>query len=754
MSNISDFSVLTRSFVQSNHDSLEGIFTDLDHSGVGLCVIPLTTQMSLREALDCEITLNDTWNTVQLNGEDFTLEHKLAVKDDNGNFIGNVIRVKPDKSAGSVRVVAKVAPIKGSAAIDAVEEGDGDIMDAKTFILCELGACAQQVKAIAVASLEAGYKIKCQSVESSIEAEVETFTGTDPALDACEGAQYVSFTIHTVNGYRSVDFNPDAYTTYDVIEEVYDAIEDVQEQLLNKDDLRGLHIAFDPATGDLKLYEADGRMIDQANLQMSGDTVIAEGEEGYKYVKTDINQDIHSAKGFTSIDNGTRKSMFGDVAAVGYTPVAASLMKLEVGGGSPVVSNGIRVYGTNGLTLAQTVAWVDYSVYYYDDDIHVSMVPYASDGSPISGGDDSCSFPSVGNLPASMTSHQTAYDYTSEDATYNHDVFVHTVGKSTLQDWDYLFKCLGFHVGDDIALGTNLPALFNALSDAESEGEFDHEAYIHGTENGNDNEARVNAQRSVARTELVAWNAAHPALTFDPTSGTLVDSQGIDIRNGSIRLSDGAQIGPNGESSFTNFELSVDSDPELGHDGLKISMVYAAQNESADLEDSYSNGRPNPALETSAELLRITPKDYISGAPTCLVLAQASDADGLMIESVRTTAGFELSTNYEDEQDGDGTGWHLIVTDNRENILRALQGDLGSSLTSIPTLVEIQAIYSAVGDSQDAIPAPQMYSVVGEWDLSEDEPVLDIICNKLEDWAHATDLSGSNVTLYIIIKVY
>ena len=119
-------------------------------------------------------------------------------------------------------------------------------------------------------------------------------------------------------------------------------------------------------------------------------------------------------------------------------------------------------------------------------------------------------------------------------SVYDHDVFVHTVGNSSLADWDKCFQLMGFHNGDDIPLGTNLPELMPKLTGGEEAGYLDPEEFIHGA--GSGNAAKVVTQRERAKDEMVEYNKPRPALAEDRNNGTIIDHTGLDVRKGSITL--------------------------------------------------------------------------------------------------------------------------------------------------------------------------------------------------------------------------
>ena len=334
MSTIADYSVFTKEFLASNNVDFSKLYTTIQDPGGAraFAVIPFNLPATLtpREAM------NFDWSKL---GTNKYMRDRISCQDADGNFIGNIVRIQPGVREGSIRLVAKVAV---PAAI--VE----DVADIKvnTFVLLRAGSTtnvdANSSTAvdlpIAVATISAGY-----TLHKHLASEI------DP-LDDVENANYVSFTINHLNGYTSVDFNPDAYATYD----------DVANALSRGID--GLHIAFDTASGDLKLLDKDGNVLDQANLPIKTDVIIADGEEGYKYVKTDVKQDIHAAKAWMPKDFTAWEA----VKAVPYTMKHAALV---MGNASTPASREFvsdkppfeSPISTKSVTLEHVV--IDYSTY-------------------------------------------------------------------------------------------------------------------------------------------------------------------------------------------------------------------------------------------------------------------------------------------------------------------------------------------------------------------------------------------------------
>lgn len=306
MSTIADYSVFTKAFLASGMTDFSQLygtkFQGEEAEGLfrAFAVIPfyLETPLTPREAM------NFDRSKLVLNSA--SMARRVSCRDANRSFIGNIVRVQPNKRDGSIRFVAKVA-VPGFVS----SESENNPADApyNTFVLVRTDASTNMDLPIAVATISKGYNLhKHKVVVTNVNEQFDV--NFDDPLDDVENANYVSFTINNLNGYTSVDFNPDAYATYD----------DVANALSRGID--GLHIAFDTASGDLKLLDKDGNVLDQANLPIKADVIIADGEEGYKYVKTDVKQDIHAAKawmpeGFTAWDR---------VDAVPYTRKHAALV--------------------------------------------------------------------------------------------------------------------------------------------------------------------------------------------------------------------------------------------------------------------------------------------------------------------------------------------------------------------------------------------------------------------------------------------
>lgn len=734
MSTIADYSVFTKAFLASNNVDFSKLYTTIQDPGgaraFAVIPLPLDPTLTPREAM------NFDWSKLGTNKD---MRDRISCRDANGNFIGNIVRVQPGVREGSIRLVAKVAV--------PAAPNEGDVADIKvnTFVLLRTDASTNEDLPIAVATISAGYTL-----------HKHLASGNDP-LDDVENANYVSFTINHLNGYTSVDFNPDAYATYD----------DVANALSRGID--GLHIAFNSNTGDIILSDSKGNVIDQANLHLdlSADTIIAEGEEGYKYVKTDINQNVHSAKAF--MPSGS--SAFGDVKAVTYKTKHASLVRFAPD--DTHVCNGIRVCwkqaqeGSEQATQHDEIYWVGLTAWNEAEGAQRDCL--ALNRSPLQNGqlgEVTCKLiRTTSKNPIRVTSNSSIYSegpsFNDTAPVYDHDAFVHTVGNSSLADWDECFKLMGFHVGDDIPLGTDLPALMQVMTS----GELDPEEFIHG-ENA-DNAAKVVTQRENAKKEMAEYNKRRPALVGDHERGTIIDSAGLDVRDGCITLGCG-RVGTAGKFQKVNYGIQMkdrSSDPNIQGRSESLDFTISHINGEAQFDE---NGHATGL--TSSTLLSIEAGSYISGAPTCLILAKVArkPKDGSIPEGtpdplegspvlipVRTTAGFSVSSSYEPS-----VGLDLTLHDDRDNIFNILNPD-GYTKTA-PAIIEVQAIYTHRDANLETVPAQQMHTYIGAWTYGA-QPACSFLCNKIEEWMTAIDLTDTNpdpyvftegVGLYVVIRVY
>ena len=737
MSTIADYSILTKAFLAANNVDFSKPYGKLGQDGTwgedgalrAFAVVPLalSPHLTTQDALHFDpskLGTGDMWNHV-------------SCRDADGNFIGNIVRIQPGVREGSIRLVAKVA-------VTADNEGDvGDLL-ANTFVLLRTDSSTTEVLPIAVASISAGYTL-----------HKHTASGNDP-LDDVENANYVSFTINNLNGYTSVDFNPDAYATYD----------DVANALSRGID--GLHIAFNSNTGDIILLDSKGNVIDQANLHLdlSANTIIAEGEEGYKYVKTDRNQDVHSAKAFMAPspgEDGSYTSAFGSSKAVPYNTLHASLVR--EGFNEDKVCNGIRVRWHEGTAGTDT--------YKDHDDIFCIFLKggsesegtetdkkylawyrqqlLQSEGDPIS----TVLFRTASGDPIEVTnSASNIYPYQPKfgqlKPVYNHDVFVHTVGNSSLADWDECFKLMGFHDGDDIPLGTLLQDRIQMLAS----GDIDPEEFIHGAAYGN--AKKVVEQREFAKEEMKAYNSSRPELKENRQDGTIIDSSGLDVRNGRITLGCGRK-GEDGVFKKINYGIQMKDRSESG--------PIRNRSESLDFTISHRDGtftfdgNGHAQDLTSSTLLSIESGSYISGAPTCLILAEVTcitENGTPVFTPVRMTAGFNVTYDY------GSNGLELTIYDYRDNIISLLDPDLNT--TSVPAIIEVQALYTHPNAQSETVPAQPMHTYIGSWmyvsasdNARMDHPECSFLCNKIEEWMTAvglTDAQNKDSKLYVVIRVY
>ena len=338
---------------------------------------------------------------------------------------------------------------------------------------------------------------------------------------------------------------------------------------------------------------------------------------------------------------------------------------------------------------------------------------------------------------------------------YGLEAFVWTVKDRKVELNEPFFKQLndslldlGFHEGDDIALGTNLSIL--APTDGTSPlNKVDADEYIHGKDNKVTRELEVNTQRKLAKEELVAWNAQRPTLTEDRSNGTIIDSLGLDVRKGSITLG----CGRDGKADVL----------QKVNYGIQMKDRSSDQNRSDSLDFTVSqsngtftfDGNGHATGLTSSTLLSIEAGSYISGAPTCLILAEVthnSNSEGgpTVFTPVRMTAGFSVTSSYGEEE-----GLRLTIQDYRDNISTILNPD-GNTPTA-PAIIEVQAIYTHSNAQPDTVPAQQMHTYIGSWEHGG-QPSCSFLCNKIEEWMTAVGLADTNtaegVKLYVVIRVY
>ena len=745
MSNFSydDFAVLVRNFNQNmlNSDSLR--------------IVPLFTAPSMAVAIKGEL------------GADLSSEAYIPAGADGSPIKANV--EVQHKSAGYCRLVGHIEPVKPQ------EGQEVPVTKAKAFVLYSTVEDASEgtdkKEVIAVASLKEEFEIGA----------------------GC----YPSFTITTVNNYQSVAFNPNAFAT----------VEDIK----NINGLDGLHIAFDTASGDLKLLDKDGNVLDQANLPIKADVIIAEGEEGYKYVKTDVEQDIHAAKAWMPAGD----TAWEDVLEAPYTMRHAALVVGPAGQGGSVRS----FVPSNSEGESYPISVVTYTIGNYQN-AHCTLTKYSGEIGPdtitevpcegeaapflqfkeklfnitdnkveflvikynnkpylvYEERDGSCSADeltdtnsfwnatvsgtietrigsSAGEIlgiavKGDMGDMMYTFDGASSEINnisdqpvdwfgskaipegstlkYGLEAFVWTVKGGDSVSIDTFFGklnasllALGFHEGDDIALGTNLKILAPAEGTSPLNRK-DADEYMHGETNKELREQEVDAQRKLAKEELIAWNAQHPALTKNKVAGTRISSDGVDIRDGKILIGDGSELGNDGVKHYelsTNFKSAGQKDQ-----GLALNVVTDA-----------SSGIRN--------VLTISEAGYISGAPICMDMHGVQDQgeEGLSFVHKRSTACFECNM-VEDKVKGTVS---ITITDNR----------LNSKGFSGEDIVEISPVYISGGSAHEMLPALTTVNTVATF--SSDNPTqLTCTCPQIIDWANSVNLLDSGNSMFVIVKVY
>lgn len=610
---------------------------------------------------------------------------------------------------------------------------------------------------------------------------------------------YVAFTVTTVNNYKSVTFNPNAFATLEDLAEI--------------NGLDGLHIAFDTKSGDIKLLDKEGKVLDQANLHMDTDTIIAEGEEGYKYVKTDRDQDIHSTKSFMPAGKTSGTS----VEAQDYEMVSAALLldlselddsvtsaqnalataegELEVAQGD-VASAQAAIDADDGSDpeqssqLAQDLETAQSNLESAQSAVEETRMSLQQAQEAVEDAKQAArngDFSDVFGIRVLINNEPTDYfiggeynntkigasdvNFLTDEApgdtpeltpVYSPAAFVWTVGKDVgtgevdvdpnfAQQMNANAQALGFHIGDDIPLGTNLPALIAKMS----EGDFDAEAYMHDIIEMNDEEYTVDElvdeQRNLAKAELVAWNAQHPALVHDGLNGTIISEQGVDIKNGMLSIGNG--VSADGHDFPKQFKISTNYGDTEYAEGLRIHVVDA------------SDGVEHPEGHS---VLTINDKSYISGAPICLALLKCDylrdeedpeAAPEFGVEVKRITADF----NAESATDETTGSFSLNITDKRES---------ARVDTTEPRVVEIIPVYRSGADATEAVPALQPIHAIGQYSSSNDQKVLSVRCTQVRDWAASLGISeqsgvivepgdpGADPTpaqsaeLYLLVKVY
>lgn len=677
MSNFSydDFAVLVRNFRQDMLDS------------ESLRIVPLNGMVSMADAI---------------KGNGLALEEGNAFLPlaKNGDKVSSNVTVQ-HKSSGYCRLVGHL------------EAGDeAEVTEARTFVLYHTEKDSAEI--IAVASLKEGFEIG----------------------DGC----YPSFTITTVNNYQSVAFNPNAFATV--------------EDLKNINGLDGLHIAFDQATGDIKLLDKDGNVIDQANLPIKADVIIADGEEGYKYVKTDVQQDIHATKAW--MPEGA--TAWDDVEAVEYEMQHAALVvesgKEDDGDASKTfVTEFGDSYPIEMGEGGEDVIYVSdnlYDVTYDEEAATWRALPRNGEGDVLFGTIKTAGGASKGNIVGITLDGEMMYAIDEEtlvpsvsgDAVpwlaqvplpetgyslrYGLDAFVWTVKDAETEIHDTFFAALnasllslGFHEGDDIALGTNIQTLADSMVGDGGEP-VDPEEYMHHEDNMSVREAEIAEQRNLAKDELVAWNAQHPALTHNANAGTRISSDGVDIRSGKLSIGDGAGLEP--LDAVKHYELSTNfyDGGSLEDTGLALSVVDASDGE-------------------ARTVLTISDSSYISGAPICMAMLEISDVDGLQGEMKRRTACFDCAMS----EDADMGTINITITDNRLNT-KGFGDDC---------IVEISPVYISGETAPEMLPALNPVNTVATVSGDNSEQ-LTCTCPQIIDWANSVNLNEGDARLFAIVKVY
>jgi hypothetical protein len=375
---------------------------------------------------------------------------------------------------------------------------------------------------------------------------------------------------------------------------------------------------------------------------------------------------------------------------------------------------------------------------------------------------------------------------------YSPDAFVWTVGSDTgkgadsatfAQKMNAAAQSMGFHVGDDIPLGTNIATLLGSgEGNMRASGGFDAQKYMHDGDENNYAEDLINEQRNNAKEELVAWNAQHPALEHDGLNGTRISASGLDVRNGKIEIGNGVQNsdGQNEEDNVKRYVIETDIDDVTTYDENDHSIVTHQARADKGLQigviDSLGGDKGDEPIQK--DILTNNAEDYISGAPTCLALLKChKDSKGLTAdltetqtvdnEEVEVNVG-RITANFNARGMEDGGGvFTLTIKDLRAN------NDFGD----VPRIVEIIPVYKSGADASEAVPAQRSISAIAGADINN-KSMLSIRCSQVIDWAQSIDLGGTVVTteadpdgqevppesgnyvkpngmeLYLIVKVY
>lgn len=753
------------------------------------------------------------------------LNKLMAVTDKERNqSVGDFVTIEGSANFSDLPANDTVE-IELSGGVNGSVGGLSGINTAKGFVLAEYDDSDAEWKPVAVASIDAG-------------------------IDLSKPELYVAFTFSKTNNYQSVSFSPNAFATI--------------EDLNAINGLDGLHIAYDHMSGDIKLIDGDGKVLDQANLHLDADTIIADGEEGYKYVKTDRNQDIHSAKAFMpdaplhdeARDIYAQGTAWESVDALGYVPANACFLVdaakdeafaelMQTSGYTGALSamatlqaqmedaqaaltadptnaeaqatlnNVIAQLGTvtNNLASAQAFlntpdnlkivedmrhrvihgesgAVVGIRVYTTtttedeNDPEHLITTTTTTHKDYIFGGeylnkvtntngtflveaqDDLVATQLADNLPEDLQSQRI-------EEQYSPDAFVWTVGSDTgngtasdtfAQKMNAAAQSMGFHVGDDIPLGTNIENLIGSVEgNMSASGGFDAQKYMHDGDENNYAEDLVDEQRNLAKEELAAWNKQHPALIHDPLNGTRISASGLDVRNGKIEIGNGIANDDNDSVKRYVIETDIPATGAVGgreDRGLQIGVI--------DSQSSTTDNDTTVYTDVKKDILTINAEDYISGAPTCLALLKChKDSKGLTAdltetqtvdnEEVEVNVG-RITANFNARGMEDGGGvFTMTIEDLRAN------NDFGD----VPRIVEIIPVYKSGADASEAVPAQRSISAIAGADINN-KSMLSIRCSQVIDWAQSIDLGGTveidngseiseepnGMELYLIVKVY
>jgi hypothetical protein len=247
----------------------------------------------------------------------------------------------------------------------------------------------------------------------------------------------------------------------------------------------------------------------------------------------------------------------------------------------------------------------------------------------------------------------------------------------------------------------------------------DPEEYMHSEENMGQREAEIAEQRNLAKEELVAWNAQHPALIHNSNAGTRISSDGVDIRDGKLCIGDGAGLD---KDSVKHYELSTNF-----YEGVSSEDTGLALN----VADASNAGPRN--------VLTISDSSYISGAPICMAMLEIRDADGLQGETKRRTACFDCEMS----EDADMGTINITITDNRLNT-KGFGDDC---------IVEISPVYISGETAPEMLPALNQVNTVATVSGDNSEQ-LTCTCPQIIDWANSVNLNESDARLFAIVKVY